>query len=248
MNGNLVSHPDIIGSIEGPRNWSEAEKGTVKELFQAGFSDASIATKMGRTTKSVTGVRFRLGLRIRPPYVLKPVPADLAEIDDGSRTNWEVCAHYECSDETLRRWRKEVGTNAVERAKRPVPDDWAEQAAKLYTGALGAHYGVSGEIIRRWIRETGITPPAYVQPPRPKKWSPETSLSQSFANTDNSLAGRAADHLRRAGFVPVYNYGKVHIGKPGNDWVVGTRKLTSSDMIDLAEAKGFNADGWKMVA
>jgi hypothetical protein len=152
------------------------------------------------------------------------MPDDFATLDDGTRTNEHLGKIYTASMETIARWRREAGTAGYRHKahnKLPVPDDFADMASRLYFGALVEFYRVSGAVVRRWILECDVRPRAYIAPP--KRWDPANSI-------------------------PVYNHHKVNPKAPENEWCVGTRKLTSGDMIDLAEAKGFDANAWSAVA
>jgi hypothetical protein len=249
--GNRVSHPDIIGTIEKPprHHWTASEIEALSDAFRAGLSDDEIAAKIGRTRKSVHSKRINLKLTRCRAYVLRPMPDEFATLDDGSRTNEQLGKIYTASMETIARWRREAGTAGYRHKahnKLPVPDDFADMASRLYFGALVEFYRVSGAVVRRWILECDVRPKAYVAPP--KRWDPANSMSSSYVAVDVSLAGRAADHLRRCGFIPVYNHHKVNPKAPENEWCVGTRKMTSGDMIDLAEDKGFDPRAWSMVA
>jgi len=65
-----------------------------------------------------------------------------------------------------------------------------------------------------------------------------------LVDADISLAGRAADHLRRRGYIPVCKLMTIDRTADPNVWIVGTRKFESGDMIDLAEARGFDPNAW----
>jgi len=120
----------------------------------------------------------------------------------------------------------------------PLPEDFA-QFAHLPNTPIQEHYGVSRRIVARWRKETGL----YATRRAPPKRVYPAPLTHRIA-ADISIAGRAAEHLRRRGYIPVCKLITIDRKADANLWLVGARKLASGEMIDLAEARGFDPNEW----
>ena len=55
-----------------------------------------------------------------------------------------------------------------------------------------------------------------------------------------AVAARAAEHLQRKRFTPVFDAGKVYGRALDGIYVVGRMKLPVAEMIELARSKGFD--------
>lgn len=125
-----------------------------------------------------------------------------------------------------------------------APEDFAEQARHMTRAALARHYGRDTHVIDRWRAETGavVRKPVIVA-------SQDRGLSDMFRPwRDGSLAGRAADYLRKWG--PVFRCDEQgHQTNAGTHWNRGGRTiLTDAELIERAERNGFDADAWRRIA
>lgn len=156
---------------------------------------------------------------------------------------------------------------------RNAPDDFAEQAETKGTNALSAYYGASKKIVRRWFAETGAKklPPQIVGNTKPRTEKQLAVSRRSYPgkvgsrpvggsaadrtfhavateiHRDTSVAGMAADHLRR--IAPVYRCderGRQDV--KGALWRVGNGILTDAEVIARAERKGWQSDAWQRLA
>lgn len=144
---------------------------------------------------------------------------------------------------------------------KPLPDDFAEHALRPLH-EIQKHYRVGYTTVRRWRKEAGISFPngrngwtsgKFKAAPKPPRKSPNPGKWCAPAITppplpDSSLAGRAADHLRRRGFIPVCHLNTINPQADPNIWRVGRRDMSSGEMIDLAEEIGFDCREWARVA
>jgi hypothetical protein len=126
-----------------------------------------------------------------------------------------------------------------------VPEDFARLAGYKTRADLAKHYGVSVDTITRWRRVAGlrrfpVTSTAHFR-------SPGLSAAMTRGRRDETLAGRAVDHLRRYG--PVYRCRED--GEPdfaGRFWNRGGHVLTDDDVIQRARRLGFDPDSWRRLA
>lgn len=146
--------------------------------FAPGKSRDQIMAHYGVSNKTAARWRNDSGLNKLPAgWREQPVPADFAELAGTHCNDW-VRQHYGISKKILHRWRRETGVPAPQppqrragflfppRGKRPIPEDFAQQAASKSQKELREHYSVSWEICRRWYKEAGI-------PPAPRSVRPE---------------------------------------------------------------------------
>ena len=144
---------------------------------------------------------------------------------------------------------------------RPMPAGFAEHAMDTMAD-LQKRYTAGYKAIHRWRRELGIIVPRHrngwmtgkqerMRPPpgskrvqRLKNGGSHSRFVTQLVDADISLAGRAADHLRRRGYIPVCKLVTIDHKADPNIWIVGARKLESGNMIDLAEARGFDPNAW----
>ena len=141
---------------------------------------------------------------------------------------------------------------------RGAPEDFAQFCTET-NDKLVKRYGVSSKLIARWRKEIGVTVyhnrwttgNVVLKPGLPKRRSrPAQFVAPRIAQpmlADNTLAGRAADHLRRRGFIPVCHMRTIDPKADPNVWKAGRLSLTSGDLIDLAKAKGFDGEGWATI-
>ena len=130
--------------------------------------------------------------------------------------------------------------------------------AHLYNRDLIQLYNVSLKTIVRWRKELGIVVqhnqftaghtingkrnsrgllgPVIRNKNAPRQILPEAPVT---------ITARAQRHLQRAGFIPVVKLCVIDSKADKNIWLVGSRKMTSGEMIDLAEEKGFEPEAWR---
>lgn len=111
------------------------------------------------------------------------------------------------------------------------------------------HYSAATETVRRWYRETGITPNSGKNARRNSKsvnWGARQPI-EFGAHGDGSLAGSAANHLRRIGYSNVFRAiildkaKRAHLPDEGREFysVSGKGFMHESALVALAEARGF---------
>lgn len=137
-----------------------------------------------------------------------------------------------------------------------LPLDFADQWRIMNHSKLGKHYGRSPRTITHWVKLAGLVrthnTPRTTPLAKPRLVSGNNTGGHKPAKftdvrRDTSLAGQAADHLRRLSAVYRCNdQGTPAIG--GKFWNRGGHVLTDADIIERAERNGWCADAWKMVA
>lgn len=168
---------------------------------------------------------------IRTRQTIQPrreMPADFA--DHAHEGNADLKKRYpEIGKDAFARFRKELGIAAgrTSTAERP-PAGFRRAVAEMYVAQACRHYERDESVIRRWARETGAifkvwrgyvnTKPAPLTDHRPA-----------------TVASSAQLFLQRIG--PVY--------RQGGDFSVFGRRMSETEMISKAEAKGFRADAWR---
>lgn len=191
---------------------------------------------------------------------LKPrgpaIPADFAEIAL-TLTRPELCARYAAPVWVVARWLTDTGITPKRAVpippppkRRELPTDFAAVAPTMTRQQLSTRYIASTEIIRRWCEEAGVTPRV---PTPPAHRGTVVAIAQR-TERDASLAGLAADHLRRsysnifrADILPERE--RRHLPDKGKGLFVvsGKGAMTPAALIDLAKAKGFDPDAWSRV-
>lgn len=160
----------------------------------------------------------------------RALPADFAEVAKGM-TVAQIKQHYRAGGNTVSRWcmeAKRPSENTTKRGGkfRPVPDDFAEMAAKLSRHALERHYNTAWPVILRWLDETGIKPikATLFRKPMP---------SQIIATKTSTRHDCAANIIRK--YTAVHRCGENGKYDPsGSWWRVGWNVLTPDELIDRA--------------
>jgi len=194
--------------------WTAEEDAALREMFAQGKRDGEIAQALGRPRMGVKGRRHFLRLLKFENCQRRAVPEDFLEHARLSGT--VLCERYGVGQKTIIRWRRECGVVVKH-------NGWS-------AGTLD-HKRVAKAI--RLPKE-----PKPVAPKRDKVWKhwgrrPERVI-------DGSLTYQAARYLQRY-FVPVF---RLNIQQPKADpnlYRVGTKTMTTGDMIDLAEQHGFKS-------
>lgn len=180
----------------------------------------------------------------------KPMPADFAQHMHLSLRALQKL-YPGTGRDRLAQWRRDLGVQARSYPDRntPPPADFATVAARSYASQAARHYGVSEKVVRRWAQTAGV---------RFQTWSWGGNAPQAMRSTaDASVAGLAAQHLRRSGYSNVY---KAEILSPaelrrlnvpnkgrGIYVVAGKGCLPAADMIALAERSGFDPRAWARI-
>lgn len=197
--------------------------------------------------------RARLGItRQRGGKRRAPVPVDFATIAP-NKTLGELAEHYQVSKSAAARWCSEAGVRPGPFvAQVPCPADFVERAASMTLSELERHYGRTWKIIVRWCKQSGAHPRPYVKPlqtrrQRQPKQATERKSFTAYIRTPSLPNGReeeAAQHLRRH-YVGVYRCSETGAAdRDGKFWRCGATVLTCDELVERAERKGFDPDGW----
>ena len=131
---------------------------------------------------------------------------------------------------------KPCATTGLKRAR---PADFLETLRKLGSQGAARHYRASLGTVTRWRRELELKPQA-----RMKRGIGQSRSDRGFMprpllqNRDMSLAGQAADYLRRYGSV----YRCDDLGKPmakGSHWRRNYAVMSDDELIQRAERLGW---------
>ena len=170
---------------------------------------------------------------------LRPVPADFLQVAPGKPQNW-LKQHYRTSLKCVVRWQKETGVERCNggppppKARRPVPDDFAEIARTRYFNDLIKHYRTGQNVVRRWIKESGVQPgkklAANLLERAGQPWvSKLTDMRQKTIYDD------AADELRRNRWIVYRCTHKGVYSKKGDYWRVGNIVCTPDELLQRAD-------------
>lgn len=180
---------------------------------------------------------------------LRPIPADFIEFAPGKTVN-ALEARYRSGRKAILRWLNESGIEALKIILPPPPADFESRAKVTSSVDLSREYGVALSTISRWRKITGCPAPLVAARERAKQFerqpAPKVRKHINYGpkaapiTTPDSLADRAARHLMRF-YKPVCRARIINPKADKDLWIVGRNKMTSGDMIDLAEDKGFVA-------
>lgn len=146
-----------------------------------------------------------------------------------------------------------------------IPTDFAERAAQCSNNELMEHYGAALRTISRWRRISGVwSPRLHERPARPaivqsdaapvrKRVAPAARRIKSarrfcerIANHDGSRAAQAAEYLKRYG--PVFRCdANGNFLLDGFFWRRGRAVLSAEEIVQRAEALGWNPDAWRQL-
>lgn len=229
-------------------HWTERERRILTEMAGARATDEKIAAKLGRSPSSVREQRRSLGLA---KFAMGEPPAGFADTARGKSLSW-IVSTFRCSRSTATKWRRECGIAPIrkEPPKPGIPDDFAARAPTMTFSEAAAAYGRHWRTVKAWYTQTGIAPrpPKTVHRVKPvnyRNWTPASVV----APTDSTLAGFAAQHLRRVGYSNVHRATvldrakRIHLPQCGAEFyfVAGRGFMHQSDMIDLARSLGLKA-------
>ena len=178
---------------------------------------------------------------------VRTIPDDFAEYAS-RETQLQLIKRYRCGPKMVTRWRRQTGILPPKRrsqAEQP-PQGFKLTAPTLTVTELQVRYARSEATIRRWCRELGVSAK---RPPQSSSGSANHRFSPAppLVRRDETLAGRAAEYLRRFGPVVRCN----HLGNydpRGIHWRRGSTILTAAEIVERAKRNGWNPDAWKMVA
>jgi hypothetical protein len=196
----------------------------------------------------------RVNGRRNADKVPDPIPDGFAEFAAG-KPLIDLAYHYGKCRRTIQRWRAQLGMpDRVERGapppSRPVPDSFALVAPGKSIKELCKHYTAGHRSIERWLKQTGIkrgtarTATKRIGGPNPLA----TLNPVGHEHRDFSVAGQAADFLRRLG--PVVRCDAAGRFDPkGDHWRRGSGlPLTADEVIARATRNGWAPDAWARIA
>ena len=168
----------------------------------------------------------------------REMPDDFAEMRAKLGGRDVLAAHYRTSTRTIRRWLQEAELPPLHvvpsgRGCRPVPDDFAESAARMCQADLCRYYGASREVVVRWIGESGVTPKKFT----PTPWVPtRNSIVKIAAVRNYGIQDEAADTLRR--WFPVYRCDeRGRQSEKGEYWRVGNSVVDGDELLASASRR-----------
>lgn len=181
----------------------------------------------------------------------RPIPDDYAA-HAAVETTRELGLRYNVASSTMARWNREIG-RAPMMGGRPalsIPDDYAERARMTPQRALAEHYGVGRGTVQEWHKRAGVSRERKAAEPKPK--APKALIAPAKLVThhkvmkvevyrDFSVAGQAADFLRRLG--PLWRCdadGRQTVR--GRYWRRGSAVLTDAEIIARAMQRGWRAE------
>lgn len=229
----------------------------IADRVKAGESSEAIAATYGCDRKVILRLvrKHRLGpwksAKFIPEQQARAMPEDFAVLA-ATMTNAQLVQHYRCGGSSPSLWRRQLGLAANPQRKggankRPTPPDFATYAPGKTVEHLSLHYGLGTETIRRMRADHGIVSV------RPAAASKLRSVNNAYMTTpttrvqrDMTLAGQACDYLRRYG--PVWRCSER--GGPsvnGPFWRRGSAILTDAELIERAEAMGWDRGAWMRV-
>jgi hypothetical protein len=193
------------------------------------------------------------------PWKIRPMPADFAAVAP-TKTFLQLRLHYRAGAGVISRWLSEAGVECLRVRPSwelvPPPADFAEIAPTMTRSELTRHYDASQRAVRRWLKTTGIEPAkrssavtGYRKAPVAQKrnWiRRDLVISQNHVTRDDSLEGRAADHLRA--FAPVYRCDeRGRFAGGGPSWRYGSVVITGEELVERAIRRGFDPEAWRAI-
>jgi hypothetical protein len=186
--------------------------------------------------------------QVYPPR-FTPVPADFAA---QCRVKWRsaLAEHYGVSQTLVAKWCRRTGLTSAPAPvanRRDTPDRFAAIAPTMTVAQLKEYYGASKTLVRRWCADEGVAPRPGLA--RAKSGPPQIRPAQA----DATLAGQAAQHLRRTRIVfrcdilPAHERAKFPNRGRGLWYINGKGAVTEAEMLAMAEAKGFDPRAWARI-
>jgi hypothetical protein len=177
-------------------------------------------------------------------------PAGLRD-DVDTMSNAALATKYGVSETLIRNWLNIAGIKPVEKRdhpnKRAMPEGFIAIAPTLTMSEIQDRYNASDGIIRRWCAEAGIRW-------HTRKWrAPGGQKSPAVPQVDASLASQAAQFLRRHRIVyrcdilEPHERAKLPNSGRGLWYVNGLGAVPEAQMVEIAEAKGFDPRSWARI-
>lgn len=185
------------------------------------------------------------GVRASPPP--KDPPADFVA-NASAEYNEALAFRYSVGINTITRWRRETATRApIPSRGQPMPQGFPSVAAVMSNKHLEARYSVGAETVKRWRAECGVPLPPRSPKLLPFKQNAFQTAPVDRPHRDDSIAGQAADFLRRLG--PVIRCDRSgRYDQNGDRWRRGSTLLTADEVIERAVRNGWRRDEWRRVA
>jgi hypothetical protein len=124
--------------------------------------------------------------------------------------------------------------------KREVPDDFRSVLFNLGSHGAAKHYHASLSTVTRWRREMGITPltKTKTSPSQPRPFASGFRQSPLMCKREITLAGQAADFLRKFGAVYRCDENGLPNAK-GEFWKRNFSVLSDDELVSRARRLGF---------
>ncbi|KKC25813.1 hypothetical protein [Sphingomonas sp. SRS2] len=230
--------------------WTPAEKQRLRDLSEQGMTLANISTAMGRSEKAIQAMRSKLGLGEPRSPITMP---DEFRANGCGMTIRQIMERYRICYNKASAWRDACGFPRIQPKKSPtrMPDDFREVGPTMSMNEAARYYRAHNRAVRRWHAEAGTTSRAPVATPKKRLGTPSTyNIRQPIqfgAPGDGSIAGAAANHLRRIGYTNVYKAtvldiaARKHLPDDGRQYycVSGKGLIHQDEMIRLAAHHGF---------
>jgi len=218
----------------------------IRADIAAGRSRREIATAVGVGESAITKWVARHGLGTFRIGRVRPVPADFAE-HATRETRDQLRARYGVGHHVLGQWCAAVGRAPMQAGThaKARPADFADKHGQMTVADLCAHYAAGKATVRRWASELALRKQPFGTG-RPKgsksvttaKLLPFHKPAPVPLMRDLSVAGQAADYLRRLG--PVIRCDAAGKYDPaGSHYRRGSTVLTAGEIIARAERLGW---------
>lgn len=245
-------------------DWEQWEDDAITAGREAGETHPEIQANR-LPDRSIDAIKNRVRALLRTGKLdridpFRPVPADFVE-NAKTMVMGKLRLHYSAKHTTIERWAAEAGVTIRYHWHREAPEDFAKRAPNMTMTECQREWSCALDTVKRWYRAHGLTPAKYSatanfmrakaeRPNYPRRTATKghvAGMRAMIPNIPSSLADRAARHLQIAGFIPVCRMTVYDPQADKNMWRVGRLDMTSGDLIDLAESKGFNSREWATV-
>lgn len=192
-----------------------------------------------------TGTVYRaVEATLQPPENWAALVAD--------KTPNQVREALDISHTTYRRFARQTGIRAGRagssrnhsRLDQPPPEFYTD-ARTMTLWALRHKYKMGEERAKKFLKLRGIAPDKRKLPTSYASGGGQPFSSNLTATI--STLDTAARYLQRF-FVPVCRLSPLRRENSEKVWACGRLELTDAELLEKARAKGWNADGWKMLA
>jgi hypothetical protein len=162
--------------------------------------------------------------------------------------------------------------------RRPIPEGFALFLRDHTRVEAEKQYGACRNMIQKWVDRLSPDDRAIVQagaderrrnvarakpapPPKPAKAAKPLKVkalkparhrhvpgTQLLPEAPGGKVALAISHLRRSGYKPVFDCGKVYGKALDGVYVAGRLQLDADGLLALAATKGFDPDAWRQIA